>query len=389
VCPPVARQTLLMAGPHLPIPRLAMAALHLALLLAQAVTARLVPEREAAKASLYAAPASPCDIAPHRRHRLDAERRHASSSKFIPPDEEFFIVVAPHFSEHCGGCQVLHRLCDQLNVIFTDVRDTPLCYMVPMGDPRGHQLNLNPRYKTPMLPAWLNASAGIAIYPEVVTGNPLAADRVISWILYFPGVNGGTSVSGYDTRNIIACYSPGFCADFDGGIFTKVALRIVDYEFTYFVNADPPPTGRSGALTFRHKEYFSTPRLGRIHTDGNFSVPENPIADGGKRSRVEQYARADTFHSMDPATFRSVEATMAGAISVVVPVPGVDKAEWMASVGDEFRYGVAYGADDVDRARATLPCVMPHLHHLAAQERRRLTSFVQQVLAHFEGRRTV
>ena len=125
-----------MAAPRLPIPRLAMVALHLALLLAQTVTAaRPMPEREAATASLHATPASPCDIAPHQRHRLDAAGPHASYSRFIPPDDLYFVVAAPHFSEHCGGCQVLHRLCDRLNVIFADVRDTPLCYMVPMSDP--------------------------------------------------------------------------------------------------------------------------------------------------------------------------------------------------------------------------------------------------------------
>lgn len=308
---------------------------------------------------------------------------------FTPPDDLFFVVAAPDHSDFCGGCMVLHRLCDRLNVMYDGVRETPLCYLESVLDPHHTRpLGLNPGYKTPMLPPWLNASDGVVVYPESVAGNPFKADRVIHWILYFPGVHGGVaSAAHYDARNLIACYSPGFCADFDDATFTKVALRVVDYEFAHFLNVHPPPGGRAGWLTFRRKENFSTPRLGRINiANATFPVPENPLQDGGKRSRIEQYARVDRFYTTDPATFRSMEAAMAGAVSVVVPVPGVTKAEWLASVSDEFRFGIAYGEDDIPHAQATLPCVMPYMRYKAALEREGVDAFVRQAVAYFAGR---
>ncbi len=314
----------------------------------------------------------------HSRHRALAAR-----PRYVPPEDTYFVVDAHDFSEHCGGCMVLHRLCDRLNVMFADVRETPLCYLV--STTRGASLQLNPGYKTPLLPPWLDAAAGIVVYPEVRVGNPLGSDRVVHWILYFPGLNGGPPASGYDPRDLVACFSPGFCAGFDAASHRQVPLRVLDYEFGHYLNVPRPPGGRAGAITFRHKEVFSSPTLGTVRTSGTFPVAEHPLADGGKRSRIEQYGRAERFYSMDPATFRSVEAAMAGTPSVVVPVPGVAKAEWLASVGDEFRFGVAYGDADLPHAVATLPCVMPRMRAKAAQERETVEDFVRLAVAYFDG----
>ena len=302
---------------------------------------------------------------------------------FVPPDDLYFVVSAPSYSEFCGGCMVLHRLCDRLNTIYDYVRATPICYLVPLNTAQPPAVN--PGYKTPLLPAWMNASSGIAIYPEIVTGNPLKADRVVNWILYFPGVNGGPRASGYNPANLIACFSPGFCADFNSTAYHMVPLRVVDYQFTHFLNV-AAPANRSGMLTFRHKTFFQTPMLGKIPTVGKFPVPENPLKDGGKRSRIEQYAQVERFYSMDPATFRTVEAAMAGTLSVVVPVPGVGKAEWLKSTGGESQFGVAYGDEDVPHAQSTLPCVMPYMREKASRERGTLDSFVREAASFFAKR---
>lgn len=306
--------------------------------------------------------------------------RHVGRASFVPPDDLYFVVSTPSYSDFCGGCVVLHRLCDRLNTIYDDVRATPICYLVSLNPLNASAVN--PGYKTPMLPQWMNASSGIVIYPEIVAGNPLKADRVVNWILYFPGVNGGPRASEYDKKNLIACFSPGYCADFNGSTYHLVALRVFDYQFMHFLNV-VRPTNRSGYVTFRHKEKFETLKLGIIDTSGQFPVPENPLKDGGKRSRIEQYAQAERFYSMDPATFRSVEAAMAGTLSVVVPVPGVSKVEWLESAGDEFQYGVAYGDEDISHAQSTLPLVIPYMRSKASYERSNLDTFVQEAVSFF------
>jgi hypothetical protein len=286
---------------------------------------------------------------------------------------------------------VLHRLCDRLNVAFDNVREAPVCYLMDWVRARSRntglpEFRLNPAYKTPVLPPWMDARHGIVLYPESMYGNPLGAPRVVHWILYFPGVNGGSAAEHYDPAGLIACYSPGFCSGFDPSMFHLTPLRVVDYDFAYFLNLTTAEEGRSGAMTFGRKKMFFSAREGRIPINGTLSIPENPLPDGSKRARLEQFARLDRFYTTDPATFLSVEAAMAGTTSIVMPVPGVSKSDWLASVGDEFRFGVAYGEDDIPHARQTLPCVMPLLRRKSAQERAQIRRFIHDTVAFFSRR---
>lgn len=86
------------------------------------------------------------------------------------PPENVFVVAAVDYSESCGGCTVLHRLCDRLNVLFDDTRKVPLCYLSSLYKA---DLILNAEYKTPLLPAWFDIKDGVVIYPEITHGNPL------------------------------------------------------------------------------------------------------------------------------------------------------------------------------------------------------------------------
>jgi len=321
----------------------------------------------------------------------ELSNRHRSKSAILlaPPDGVYFVVTAPSYSETCGGCVSLHRLCDRLNVIYAHMRETPLCYVVPMLPESDPLPKMNPGYKTPMLPPWMDASAGIAVYPEVLEGNPLNATRVIRWILYSPGINkagtnSGPLASQFNPHDLIACFSAGFCADFDPSTFYKLPLRILDYEFGHYINLPASEQGGSSLLTFRAKKTFKSSRLGEVQVAPAFPVPENPLRDGGKRSRLEQYVRTKRFYTTDPATLRCMEAAMAGTVSVVVPVPGVSKQEWLASAGDEYKYGVAYGEDDLPYALASLPCALPFMIRKAAEERGVLGTFVRQALAFFD-----
>ena len=56
----------------------------------------------------------------------DHEMARGDLRNGAPPENFFFVVAAVDFSESCGGCTVLHRLCDRLNVLFDDTRKVPL-----------------------------------------------------------------------------------------------------------------------------------------------------------------------------------------------------------------------------------------------------------------------
>jgi hypothetical protein len=57
----------------------------------------------------------------------------------------------------------LHRVCDRLNVNYAHVRETPLCYVMPMLPETDPSPKMNPGYKTPMLPPGMQAPASQCI----------------------------------------------------------------------------------------------------------------------------------------------------------------------------------------------------------------------------------
>lgn len=128
----------------------------------------------------------------------------------------YFVVYTSDYAEDRGGSTVLHLLVDRLNSLHKGLE--PIAYVVPYGFDGYNMppLTTNPAYKTPLLPPWIPASEGVAIYPEVVHGNPLNARHVVRYMLYFPGINGGPPASQYSTNDMIICYSPGFCKSFEG-----------------------------------------------------------------------------------------------------------------------------------------------------------------------------
>ena len=65
-------------------------------------------------------------------------------------------------------------------------------------------------------------------------------------------------------------------------------------------------------------------------------------------------------------------------------VEGVSEQEWLETVADEVAFGVAYGTDDIEHARATQHRVMPHLRRLAGAEDHQVRTFVRKAYSFFE-----
>jgi hypothetical protein len=292
----------------------------------------------------------------------------------------FFVVFAPDYSENCGGCVVLHYLVDRLNSMFGV--SGPIAFIVPRSFPSvpATSIDLNPGYSTPVLPSWYNASAGIVIYPESLPGNPVKAQRVIRWVLYFPGIHGnGPVAQQYLPHEMIVCYSPGMCNEFVGRLPTH-PLRIIDYGFHTFKRL--PDTPRDGTILLHKKDTWMYAGQHVQRAPGPVMAGEVLPLNLTKRARAEIFARSEMLISYDAVSFISIEAAMAGCISVVVPVENVTKEEWLQiAYGREF--GVAYGMDDLKHAIDTLPRVMPNLVFLANRQVSVVNEFVLKAISFF------
>ncbi|KAI9019163.1 hypothetical protein DFJ74DRAFT_676212, partial [Hyaloraphidium curvatum] len=199
----------------------------------------------------------------------------------------------------------------------------------------------NPAYATPILPPWLPAEDGIAIYTDTVRGNPLNASKVVRWMLYFRGSHEA------DTKppdrvpddQIVACLKPSYCREFRAR--PTLPLFVFDFQLDFYLNL---PTGqRNGTLYFAHKNRYEAggKRLRREAPD--LSGKDVPVGTG-KRARLERFASASAFVSYDPSTHRSVEAAVAGCASVVVALPGLDREGYFGAFS--YPNGIGYGLDE-------------------------------------------
>ncbi|KAI9003932.1 hypothetical protein DFJ74DRAFT_694172 [Hyaloraphidium curvatum] len=298
----------------------------------------------------------------------------------LPPDL-FFAVVAPPYSESSGGTTVLHALVDRLNRRYSARGEPSAAFVVPWGG--GHATN--PGYASPLLPPWLDPAKGVVVYPEIIEGNPLKAPRVVRWMLYFPGLNGGPQAAAYDGwEDMVACYMAGFCSELAHK--DPVYLRVSDHYPDYSRGLPSDDRPRKGTIYFARKTGW---RAG----NRTVTLPEiDPAAEArargaflldpheGKRRRLELFSRAAKFVTRDPLTYRAVEAASVGCPAVVEKVPGVTKEEWLATAEDEFKYGIAYGEEDLPWAKSTLNMVKEQLMKRRRAEDAHLDEFVRRVL---------
>lgn len=274
-----------------------------------------------------------------------------------------FIIYAPSFDENIGGVIALHRLCHLLNecgataylhpfipsfeLAFHNIQEIgayikSIQYASSLDNFRVHS-----DFRTPVLKpsdGFVAPDDCIVVYPEVVFGNPLRAKNVVRWLLHKPGFHTGKIFYGQD--EIFYRY-----ADFGddsyslhGSVNSDLILRIQYIPVALYLSAaSAPPEER--------KNVAYCVRKGRGRAAAHDL--ENSILIDGK-SHVEIaaiLAKTHTFISYDLYTHYSYFAAIAGCNSIVIPETGLSETEWKPQVED--RFGLAYGYDRIDFARAT------------------------------------
>ena len=119
------------------------------------------------------------------------------------------------------------------------------------------------------------------------------------------------------------------------------------------------------------KGYCHTFRKSFYHKTLKYAHPPNAsleITRGHKQiDCINIFNKKSIFISYDPLTFLSIIAAMCGCISVVIKVDGIPtQLDWIKTTAvaqyaeknkiDKL-YGIAYGLDEIDWARNTLPLV--------------------------------
>ena len=178
----------------------------------------------------------------------------------------------------------------------------------------------------------------VVIYPEVVKGNPREAQKVVRWLLSIPGFIGGDGE--YGSNDLVMSYSEYYAMKC---MKSSQLLTAYDWRFTDWGDDHQERKGvcycvrkGSGVKNIRH--------------DGNIATP----IDGyhSNRQLREYFNHHGTFISYDHMTMLSVFAVLCGCESMVVPEKDLSADEWRRMF-PYFRYGIAYGEDDLRYAFRT------------------------------------
>jgi hypothetical protein len=117
--------------------------------------------------------------------------------------------------------------------------------------------------------------------------------------------------------------------------------------------------------------------------DINKTLP-NPDYDfpGNYYKLAELFNKTKRFYSYDAYTFVSVQAVMCGADSIVCPMPNLDKDSYLN--GNVLHKYIAYGIDDLDRARSVRDELESHMDQIEIDSINQIHEFVNKCNDYFK-----
>lgn len=290
-----------------------------------------------------------------------------------------YIVYAPDYDENSGGGIVLHQLCHTLNQL------GERAFLWPMNrvHRRGWRFRRNrvagpetfrvsPSLSTPVASRKDLGPNSIVLYPEVTSGNPLAARKVARWLLHKPGYF--TGIVDYGKNDLFFKFDD-YCDDthITQGNARRLCLIALDPRYQ-----DRGSGTRSGSCYLLRKGEGKP----LVH-DLNNSIQIDGL---GHEEIADIFNRVTTFYSYDEVTMYSQFAAICGCVSVVIPTQYKSREEWVRD-HPLSRYGIAYGLDDIEHASQTRHLVSGHLKELAYEGIRSVEAFIESTHSHFGFKR--
>lgn len=272
-----------------------------------------------------------------------------------------FLIWGWDYSTASGGGLALHRLADRLAALGHEARIT--CKRTAsgwLGEPTDRRTVVD--------------EDEIAIYPEIVCGNPFQAQRVVRWILNIPGLLGGDGVYGPDDLLMLwseAYRTPAMAAHRVGGLLT------VWRDYSAFKDMGGPRRGICYAV-----------RKGTGKVLDQHPADALCIDDYDRRGKddylVPVFNQHERFICYDHATTLSTLAALCGCPTLVVP-DGVRTREQVESDQGGPLNGIAWGMEDWARAVATLPAAREGLERLIAISDEQVGAFVKLCCDRWDG----
>ena len=275
-----------------------------------------------------------------------------------------FIVHTPKFDPTNGGTIVLHHLLKMLLELGYDAFGCPLT-SDKTSKVRRYTLEglLRPLLPERMIKYQTDAGIGYVNLRHV-------AKAPNDWIAIYQ-VAYGPGEYHVDFYN--------FAGDFEDVRSHRAAhaLRVVAYPFEYYnLDGALSPVDREGvAYLIRKGEKRPV----------DIDLSKAICIDGLSHEECAKiFKRVETFVSFDVHTAYSEFAVLCGATTVVVPQPGKSITDVYPNPAD--RNGLAYGFDDIARARDTMPLLKEELRRRETETRENVKRFAEDCIGYFTSR---
>lgn len=259
-----------------------------------------------------------------------------------------FTIVAPNYNEKSGGSWVLHFLCDQLNKIGCSA--SLFIY-------EKEQL-VNPLFDTPL---GFNPES-IVIYPEIVTNNPLNANRVVRYLLNREGYLQGRMID-WGPSDYPLSFSKVYRDDCDSLFYPITDLNIFS----------PDSSEKKGHAFYIGKGnlYGECPKLPYLEITRSFPPSKAELASLLKE--------VDIFYSYDAHSATNLDAALCGCIPILLqkPMEGSERSE----LGKFW----AESDDEIEVARLAIKDLYQRTKELQDNFQDRLRIQVEKIEKHFEA----
>jgi hypothetical protein len=261
-----------------------------------------------------------------------------------------YVIVTPGYTEKSWGVRTLHQLCHRLNQM-----------EVPAYLALVRSSATRPDWTTPAARP-RHVRDGIVIYPEIVPDNFLGGRRVVRWLLNRPGYINGAVID-YGPEDYVVAWSR-IVDD------TKPILNLQTANDGMFHPRDLPE--KDGDLFYVGK---GDPRARILELErGKTQITRDWPED--HRGLADLLRRSRTVWSYDTLSGLNYEATLCGTLCVILPNGRYTRAD--LARGELGLNGIAWGtaAEEIERARRTLPDAWPGYLATVAREPAAIREFV-------------
>lgn len=278
-----------------------------------------------------------------------------------------FVISTHGFDMGIGGLKVLHKLCHLLNEHGHDAYLVPLNFDWPFY--------VYEKYNVKMVTQEIldNLNDCIVVYPESWFGNYLNAPNVVRWMIGFPS---DVHIKTWNEHDLWFWYLPFYITDEYKHKNPDNLLYIGEQHRDIFYDYGNLRTG--SCWTLRKAQDHVTPKE-YIHPQNSKFIPYQ--AAGDLINLAALFNTTELFYCYDTYTYMSIQSVMCNTDTIVVPT-NKTKEEFLT--GFELNKYIAYGVEDLPRAKSIRNEFFEHLDLIENRTIDQLNIFVEKCYAYFK-----